>query len=168
MSINLISFAILFCFLMLPIQSVDANTCTYNGTVEIAETHKITINECWDLSSWPKAKAKQFCQEQAQDETSVKVNFCEGGCKCKIGFTGTCTFKLPSSSESKSLPKEYLANIPPEMRKQVEDNFKKTQAEMASPYGGQSVKLYYYPGKGTSEKIQKDDCKNKNGKYGKI
>lgn len=146
-----------------------ANTCTFKGTTLVAETMKIEIEECWDISSWDKKKAKDYCQEQAKDETSVKVSYCEGGCKCRAGSTGTCAFKVPAGTSS-GLPEDYFTknNISPEMRKQIEANMANLKKQTTSPYAGLAVILHYYSGKGTNVQIQQEDCKNKKGIYKRL
>lgn len=143
--------------------SATASTCVYKATTMLAETHKIEIEECWQLNNWPKAKAQKYCSEKGQDET-MQVQFCDGTtCSCRAGSTGRCEFNIKAAG---GLSEDYFKKnkIPPEMRKQIEANMKMMAAQK-SPYDGLAVKLFYYPGQGTDKKNQQQDCVNKGGKF---
>lgn len=136
-------------------------TCVFKGITMLAETHKIEIEECWQLVNWPNAKAKTFCQEKGQGE-GMKVKFCQGStCSCRAGSSGRCDF---TQKASQGLSEDYFKknNIPPSMRKQIEANMKMMAAQK-SPYDGLQVKLFYYPGQLLDKNTHLQDCKNKGG-----
>lgn len=145
---------------------VLANTCVYKGKAKIAESKTIDIEECWELTGWSAEDSKSFCQQPTEEDSEVVGKFCPK-CKCKIGSSGSCTFKMPSAAVANKLSEEYFKqnNIPPELRKQIEANMAKLNKETQSPFSGKPIKLYYYPGKGLDLKTHQDDCKNRSGKF---
>jgi hypothetical protein len=142
----------------------SASVCTHKATTLIAETQKITIEECRDISSWPQQKAQKFCPNHQETDTSSSL--CEGPlCKCRAGYVATCQY---TNKTPKGLPEEYFAQFDPALREEIKKNAAAALAEVnqdLAEYEGLSVMLYYYSSQRVDMQIHQNDCKNKDGEF---